>query len=247
VRLCATVQPRRNRAHRLQKLKPLSVAGQRVRLPSQRVKWLAHSGTYAPVCSAAVLGPGGAGQVPPPRGHRSTLGHARSGSDPDWANPYRLARDLPERAPRQPWRSPTDSYTSPRLSSGNTMRHEAAGRFASWWLAHGMQEARGSNPLSSTSHNASTTPALAGVCQQLVSRSLAVSPSHSERCPDCTLCLPGSAARWSSPAATITGHPRRPPRAAGRGGWGQPDRDGLPRHHPEMAARSSPRSKPVSR
>src|SRR6266540_4151131 len=36
---------------------------------------------------------------------------------------------------------------------------------------HGMQEVRGSNPLSSTSHFASTAPALAAVCQQIVSRS----------------------------------------------------------------------------
>jgi hypothetical protein len=32
---------------------------------------------------------------------------------------------------------------------------------------HGMQEARGSNPLSSTSHNASTRPALGVACQQI--------------------------------------------------------------------------------
>jgi hypothetical protein len=39
----------------------------------------------------------------------------------------------------------------------------------------GMQEVRGSNPLSSTSHNAPTAPALAVVCQQIVSRSPAAS------------------------------------------------------------------------
>jgi hypothetical protein len=36
---------------------------------------------------------------------------------------------------------------------------------------YGMQGVRGSNPLSSTRHNAFATPALFGACQQIVSRS----------------------------------------------------------------------------
>jgi hypothetical protein len=104
-----------------------------------------------------------------------------------------------------------------RVSSGRQQaraEHRCAGRPQDGLsliapVMDGMQEARGSNPLSSTSHFALSAPALGAVCQQIVSRSLPVSSSRSERCPDWTLssreCPGGPAAKpGRTPDATLT-------------------------------------------
>jgi hypothetical protein len=54
---------------------------------------------------------------------------------------------------------------------------------ASGWLVNGMQGVRGSNPLSSTRHNASPSLPLRVVCQQIVSKSRVVTVEHSQRWP----------------------------------------------------------------
>jgi hypothetical protein len=86
------------------------------------------------------------GARPAPRRERIGGGHraGRSG---------KYARDLPERAPRPPSRSPTACYTTPRVSRGNAVRGRAAVRVVRWvpWVR--IAEVRGSNPLSSTSRN----------------------------------------------------------------------------------------------
>jgi hypothetical protein len=76
-------------------------------------------------------------------------------------------------------RDPTIAYTAIRGTAAPPARLRGLGEVPHGGVNHrridGMQEVRGSNPLSSTSHNASTTSRLLARCQQIVSRSRAAS------------------------------------------------------------------------
>jgi hypothetical protein len=52
------------------------------------------------------------------------------------------------------------------LRRGDVVQSKAAGGLVKWCGWHGMQGVRGSNPLSSARHNASSTSALSAVCQK---------------------------------------------------------------------------------
>jgi hypothetical protein len=71
-------------------------------------------------------------------------------------------------------RNRTNHYAPALLVGGNGVLRKAL-----WWVSRrgsldGMQGVRGSNPLSSTRHNATTALPIRAVCQQIVSRSLFV-------------------------------------------------------------------------
>ena len=85
-----------------------------------------------------------------------------------------LARDLPETAPHATSRPHTTPPSAARLTSVIARGREVTRGGTNHPSINGMQGVRGSNPLSSTRHNASAGPPLRAICQQIVSRSLHV-------------------------------------------------------------------------
>jgi hypothetical protein len=85
-----------------------------------------------------------------------------------------LARDLPETAPHATSRPHTTPPSAARLTSVIARGREVTRGGTNHPSINGMQGVRGSNPLSSTRHNASAGLQFRAVCQQIVSRSLQV-------------------------------------------------------------------------
>jgi hypothetical protein len=71
-------------------------------------------------------------------------------------------------------RSPTNHYAPALRLRCYGLLHKVSWWPVWWGSLDGMQGVRGSNPLSSTRHNASAAPPLRAVCQQIVSRSRGV-------------------------------------------------------------------------
>jgi hypothetical protein len=82
-----------------------------------------------------------------------------------------LARDLPETALRAASRRPTIRPSAASLACSVAWVGEVVRGDVNHPHINGMQGVRGSNPLSSTRHNASAALPLRAVCQQIVSRS----------------------------------------------------------------------------
>jgi hypothetical protein len=87
-----------------------------------------------------------------------------------------LARDLPETALHVTSRRLTTRRSTAPLSSVIVWAREVLRGVVNYPSINGMQGVRGSNPLSSTRHNASAGHPRRAVCQQIVSRSLDVTP-----------------------------------------------------------------------
>ena len=85
-----------------------------------------------------------------------------------------LARYLPETALHIALRRPTTQPSAASLSCAVMWIREVLQGVVNHPRINGMQGVRGSNPLSSTRHNALTRLPLRAVCQQIVSRSLYV-------------------------------------------------------------------------
>jgi hypothetical protein len=92
-----------------------------------------------------------------------------------------LARYLPETALHVASRRPTTQPSAASLTCAVMWTREVLQGVVNHPRIMALQGVRGSNPLSSTRHNASTGRPLRAVCQQIVSRSLHVTVYHSER------------------------------------------------------------------
>jgi hypothetical protein len=77
-----------------------------------------------------------------------------------------LARDLPETALHATSRSRTTPPSTARLILGFARGREVMWGTTNHPSINGMQGVKGSNPLSSTRHNAISTPALNAICQR---------------------------------------------------------------------------------
>jgi hypothetical protein len=77
-----------------------------------------------------------------------------------------LARDLPETALHATSRSRTTPPSAARLTLGFARGREVTRGTTNHPSINGLQGVRGSNPLSSTRHNATSTPALSALCQR---------------------------------------------------------------------------------
>ena len=104
------------------------------------------------------------------KGCRDDGAGARAKEDPRRG----LARDLPETALHVTSRRLTTQPSAAPFTCSVAWVGEAAHGDVNHPHINGMQGVRGSNPLSSTRHNASAALPLRAVCQQIVSRSLGV-------------------------------------------------------------------------
>jgi hypothetical protein len=84
------------------------------------------------------------------------------------------ARNLPETTPHVTSRRPTAQPSAAPLTRVVVWVREVLRGVVNSPSINGMQGVRGSNPLSSTRHNASTALPLGVVCQEIVSKSLVV-------------------------------------------------------------------------
>ena len=86
-----------------------------------------------------------------------------------------LARDLPETALREASHCPTTRLSAALLTCSVAWVGEAAHGDVNHPRINGMQGVRGSNPLSSTRHNVTSTSALSVICQRFARVSLRAS------------------------------------------------------------------------
>ena len=87
----------------------------------------------------------------------------------------RVGRRATQPLAQQPRSNPAARAHTNHHAHTDLLRCHGLLREGSWWGSlDGMQGVRGSNPLSSTRHNASTGHPLRVVCQQIVSRSQVV-------------------------------------------------------------------------